>query len=147
MLKITKLIARNANVANLTGSRHMLPRLFANAAAAEEANTTTTGENADEPIDIANPFEKDPQQCILCKHNITPNYKNVKLLSQFQSPYTGRIYGRHITGLCKQKQEDVEQAIHRAQHCLLMPGYHKDVEFLHDPKLFDPEKPVRPHKY
>lgn len=137
-----------ANVANLTGSRHMRPRLFANAAAAnEDAITTKTADNADEPIDIANPFEKDPQQCILCKHNITPNYKNVKLLSQFQSPYTGRIYGRHITGLCKQKQEDVEQAIQRAQHCLLMPGYHKDVEFLHDPKLFDPEKPVRPHKY
>ncbi|KAL7730458.1 hypothetical protein ACLKA6_016681 [Drosophila palustris] len=147
MLKITKLIARNANVANLTGSRHMRSRLFANAAAVNEEASTTTAENADEPIDIANPFEKDPQQCILCKHNIVPNYKNVKLLSQFQSPYTGRIYGRHITGLCKQKQEDVEQAIQRAQHCLLMPGYHKDLEFLHDPKLFDPEKPVRPHKY
>lgn len=148
MLKITKLIARNAKVANLTGSRHMRSRLFANAAAVTEEETPAKTEaNSDEPIDIANPFEKDPKQCILCKHNITPNYKNVKLLSQFQSPYTGRIYGRHITGLCKQKQEDVEQAISRAQHCLLMPGYHKDLEFLHDPKLFDPEKPLRPHKY
>ncbi|XP_062121705.1 small ribosomal subunit protein bS18m isoform X1 [Drosophila sulfurigaster albostrigata] len=150
MLKITQLIARNATVANLAGSRRLQPRLFSNAVAVnEEATTTTTNAatNADEPIEMANPFEKEPQQCILCKHNITPNYKNVKLLSQFQSPYTGRIYGRHITGLCKQKQQDVEQAISRAQHCLLMPGYHKDVDFLHDPKLFDPEKPVRPHKY
>lgn len=137
--------------ANLTGRTHMRSRLFANAAAVnvEEspAEATTTKQNADEPIDIPNPFEKDPQQCILCKHDITPHYKNVKLLSQFQSPYTGRIYGRHITGLCKQKQEDVEKAILRAQYCLLMPGYHKDLDFLHDPKLFDPEKPVRPHKY
>lgn len=128
----------------------MRSRLFANAAAVNEKENTTeerTNQNADEPIEIANPFEKDPQQCVLCKHDITPHYKNVKLLSQFQSPYTGRIYGRHITGLCKQKQEDVEKAILRAQRCLLMPGYHKDLDFLHDPKLFDPEKPVRPHKY
>lgn len=128
----------------------MRSRLFANAAAvnAEESPAeAATKQNADEPIEIPNPFEKDPQQCILCKHDITPHYKNVKLLSQFQSPYTGRIYGRHITGLCKQKQEDVEKAILRAQRCLLMPGYHKDLDFLHDPKLFDPEKPVRPHKY
>ncbi|KAH8381535.1 hypothetical protein KR093_007465, partial [Drosophila rubida] len=141
------LLSQTASVANLTGGRHLQPRLFSNAVAVNEEAATTTTTNADEPIEMANPFEKDPQQCILCKHNITPNYKNVKLLSQFQSPYTGRIYGRHITGLCKQKQQDVEQAIQRAQHCLLMPGYHKDVEFLHDPKLFDPEKPVRPHKY
>ncbi|KAH8334708.1 hypothetical protein KR074_004599, partial [Drosophila pseudoananassae] len=103
--------------------------------------------DSDLPIDITNPYEKEPQKCILCKHNIAPHYKNVKLLSQFQSPYTGRIYGRHITGLCKNKQEQVEQAILRAQQCLLMPGYHKDLDFLQDPKLFDPERPVRPHKY
>ncbi|KAH8407104.1 hypothetical protein KR222_006558, partial [Zaprionus bogoriensis] len=139
---------------SLTGRK----RLLANAAAAHEqqssTTTTTTAaaeaaakQNADEPVEMANPFEKEPQQCVLCQHGITPHYKNVKLLSQFQSPYTGRIYGRHITGLCKQRQEQVEQAILRAQHCLLMPGYHKDLDFLHDPKLFDPEKPVRPHKY
>lgn len=101
----------------------------------------------DVPIDIPNPFEKERQLCILCKNNITPSYKNVKLLSQFQSSYTGRIYGRHITGLCKQKQEEVEKAIVRAQNCALMPGYHKATDFLQDPKLFDPEKPLRPHKY
>ncbi|XP_064551275.1 small ribosomal subunit protein bS18m [Drosophila montana] len=146
MFKLTRILARNVTVAKLTGARHMRPRLYANAAALNEEQTPTAP-NPDEPIDIANPYEKDRQVCILCKHNITPHYKNVKLLSQFQSPYTGRIYGRHITGLCKQKQEDVEKAILRAQHCLMMPGYHKDLDFLHDPKLFDPEKPVRPHKY
>ncbi|CAD6992251.1 28S ribosomal protein S18c, mitochondrial [Ceratitis capitata] len=102
---------------------------------------------SDEPIDIPNPYEKERRECILCKHNIVPNYKNIKLLSQFQSPYTGRIYGRHITGLCKQKQEQVEKAIIRAQNCALMPTYHKDMDFFQDPRLFDPEKPVRPHKY
>ncbi|XP_011178153.1 28S ribosomal protein S18c, mitochondrial [Zeugodacus cucurbitae] len=110
-------------------------------------NFSAPVESKDEPIDIANPFEKERRVCILCKHNIVPDYKNVKLLSQFQSPYTGRIYGRHITGLCKQKQEQVEKAIIRAQNCALMPTYHKELDFMQDPRLFDPEKPIRPHKY
>ncbi|XP_055381330.1 28S ribosomal protein S18c, mitochondrial [Condylostylus longicornis] len=101
----------------------------------------------DEPIEMPNPFEKEKVKCILCEMGVTPNYKNVRLLAQFQSPYTGRIYGRHITGLCKQKQEQVEKAITRAQHCALMPYYHKNVDYLEDPKLFNPEKPLRPHKY
>ncbi|XP_055903711.1 28S ribosomal protein S18c, mitochondrial isoform X1 [Eupeodes corollae] len=109
--------------------------------------STETAQNSDDPIDIPNPFEKEKQKCILCQHDITPNYKNVKLLSQFQSPYTGRIYGRHITGLCNAKQEQVEKAIIHAQNCAMMPYYHKDLDFLKDPKLFDPERPVRPHKY
>ncbi|SPP80084.1 28S ribosomal protein S18c, mitochondrial [Drosophila guanche] len=147
MLKIAKFIAHNATVVNITGSRlaRTSNRFYAQTGSVEDKNITTR--DSDEPIDITNPFEKDPQQCILCKNNITPHYKNVRLLSQFQSSYTGRIYGRHITGLCKQKQDDVERAILRAQQCLLMPGYHKDLDFLQDPKLFDPERPVRPHKY
>lgn len=38
-----------------------------------------------EPIDIKNPYKRENRQCILCKLNITPDYKNVRLLSQFQS--------------------------------------------------------------
>lgn len=79
--------------------------------------------------------------------DITPNYKNVKLLSQFQSPYTGRIYGRHITGLCKHKQEQVELEIIKSQNAGLMGYYNKDPDFLRDPKLFDPENPFRPHRF
>ncbi|XP_005183832.1 small ribosomal subunit protein bS18m [Musca domestica] len=152
MFKLTKVIAQNASA--LSGISKNA-RLLSTAAVRYSSSTATTNSpsanaidsNPDEPIQISNPFEKERKVCILCKHNITPDYKNVKLLSQFQSPYTGRIYGRHITGLCKQKQEDVEKAIRRAQHCALMPTYHKDLEFLKDPKLFDPEKPIRPHKY
>ena len=102
----------------------------------------------DEPIELdVNPFEKEKKRCILCDMGITPDYKNVKLLSQFQSQYTGRIYGRHITGLCKKKQEQVENAIQRAQNSALMPYYHKDIDFLDEPRLFDAERPIRPHKY
>lgn len=104
--------------------------------------------DADAPnFDMPNPFHKEHEKCILCKLNITPNYKNVKLLSQFQSPYTGRIYGRHITGLCKHKQEQVEEEIRKAQSGGLMAVYLKEACFLKDPKLFDPDKPVRPHRF
>lgn len=64
---------------------------------------------------MENPFTKEKKICFLCKYDIEPDYKNVRLLSQFQSRYTGRIYDRHITGLCKAKQEKVEHEILKAQ--------------------------------
>ncbi|XP_045455407.1 28S ribosomal protein S18c, mitochondrial [Melitaea cinxia] len=104
-------------------------------------------EDEDAPIEMENPFKKERVQCILCKLNITPDYKNYRLLSQFQSPYTGRIYGRHITGLCKSKQALVEAEIRKAQNCGYMPYYYEDKTFLKDPKLFDPENPIRSHRF
>ncbi|XP_018898845.1 small ribosomal subunit protein bS18m [Bemisia tabaci] len=97
--------------------------------------------------DMENPFQREKQSCILCKYKITPDYKNVKLLSQFVSRFTGRIYGRHITRLCKSKQEAVEKEIWKAQMAGFMPNYFRDLHFTDDPKLFNPERPVRPHKY
>ncbi|XP_055615841.1 28S ribosomal protein S18c, mitochondrial [Toxorhynchites rutilus septentrionalis] len=108
----------------------------------------TAAADPDAPIELdKNPYAKEQIKCILCRHNIVPDYKNVQLMSQFQSPYTGRIYGKHITGLCKARQEQVEREIIKAQNAGLMATYHKAVQFLNDPKLFDPEKPSRPHKY
>uniref|UniRef100_T1HA68 Uncharacterized protein n=2 Tax=Rhodnius prolixus TaxID=13249 RepID=T1HA68_RHOPR len=99
------------------------------------------------PVEMENPFKKERTQCILCKLKITPDYKNTKLLSQFVSPYTGRIYGRYITGLCKMKQEQVVKEIVKAQGAGFMPYYNKVPEYLEDPKLFNPEKPLRPHDF
>lgn len=96
---------------------------------------------------MENPFKREEKKCILCQMNIFPEYKNVRLLSQFQSPYTGYIYGRHITGLCKTKQEIVEREIKKAKTAGIMATYLKSPEFLADPRLFDPERPIRPHKY
>ncbi|XP_066246416.1 small ribosomal subunit protein bS18m [Euwallacea similis] len=110
--------------------------------------TSTVTNNTDAPtFDMENPFEKEHEQCILCKHNIKVDYKNVKLLSQFQSPYTGRIYGKHITRLCKQQHELVEAEICKAQTSGLMASYLKEPCYLDDPKLFDPENPIRPHRF
>ena len=68
-----------------------------------------------QPVNIENPFVKEKTKCILCKYNIEPDYKNIRLLSQFQSRFTGRIYPRNITGLCKTRQEQVENEIMKAQ--------------------------------
>nr|CAD7440634.1 unnamed protein product [Timema bartmani] len=102
----------------------------------------------DMPVsDMPNPFEREKAQCVLCRLKLTPDYKNAKLLSQFVSPYTGRIYGRHITGLCLRQQQLVEEEIIKSQNVGFMAYYLKQVEFLHDPKLFDPERPIRNHRF
>lgn len=123
-----------------------IPRHFATTVRTNSSAAPTTLDS-DHPIDIANPFQPEKQQCILCRMNIHPDYKNVRLLSQFQSPYTGRIYGRHITGLCKAKQLKVEAEIIKSQSAGYMPVYHKAMEYVNDPPLFDPERPIRPHKH
>lgn len=110
-------------------------------------STSTESPMQDEPIEMENPYKKEQRLCILCRLNITPDYKNARLLSQFQSPYTGRVYSRHITGLCKTKQAQVEAEIVKAQNCAYMPYYYKDKVFLKDPKLFDPENPIRRHRF
>lgn len=96
---------------------------------------------------MENPFEKERKQCVLCKYNIHVDYKNIRLLSQFQSPYTGRIYSRYITRLCKKQQELVEKEIIKAQNAALMSTYFKKPNFLKDPVLFDIDKTLRPHRY
>ncbi|XP_043303637.1 28S ribosomal protein S18c, mitochondrial isoform X2 [Cervus elaphus] len=57
------------------------------------------------------------------------------LLSQFISPFTGCIYGRHITGLCGKKQKEITKAIKRAQILGFMPVTYKDPAYLKDPKV------------
>ncbi|XP_025413035.1 28S ribosomal protein S18c, mitochondrial [Sipha flava] len=98
-------------------------------------------------VNIPNPYQKEKRVCILCKMNIVPDYKNTRMLSQFISRFTGRIYGRHITGLCRHKQEHVEKEIKKSREAGLMPFYFRKPEFSHDPKLFDPDNPFRPHSY
>ena len=67
-----------------------------------------------QPASLANPYEKPRRKCVLCEHGINPDYKNVKLLSQFVSPYTGMLYGRHITGLCKEMHDRVEKQVKKS---------------------------------
>ncbi|KAL1137906.1 hypothetical protein AAG570_009601, partial [Ranatra chinensis] len=94
-----------------------------------------------------NPFSKEKGQCILCRYGITPDYKNIKLLSQFVSPFTGRLYSPSATRLCSRKHEQVKKEIMKARDAGFMPYYLKDPAFLKDPPLFDPDRPLRPHNY
>ncbi|XP_069140142.1 small ribosomal subunit protein bS18m-like isoform X2 [Argopecten irradians] len=93
---------------------------------------------ADHPTEMKfDPYEPEQRKCILCKTNVPVDYKNVRLLSQFVSPYTGRIFGRHQTGLCDHMQKKVANSINRAQNAGFMPKMYKDRAFVHDPKLYD----------
>ncbi|XP_020389535.1 28S ribosomal protein S18c, mitochondrial isoform X2 [Rhincodon typus] len=90
---------------------------------------------SDMPIKLENPYKEPPRKCILC--GVPVDYKNVQLLSQFISPYTGRIFGRHITGLCGKKQKQISKAIKKAQQMGFMSVTFKDPAFLKDPNICD----------
>lgn len=84
-------------------------------------------------VKMENPYKEPQKGCILC--NVNVDYKNVQLLSQFISPQTGRIYGRHLTGLCGTKQKEITKAIKKAQAMGFMSVTHKHPQFMQDPKI------------
>nr|CDS23612.1 28S ribosomal protein S18c mitochondrial [Echinococcus granulosus] len=60
---------------------------------------------------------------------------NVQLLSQFVSPYTGRVYGRHITGLCIPMQKRVATLIDRSRKFGFMANESKETVYFDDPSI------------
>ncbi|EHB05202.1 28S ribosomal protein S18c, mitochondrial [Heterocephalus glaber] len=89
--------------------------------------------NKNLPVPMENPYKEGLKKYILCGKHV--DYKNEQLLSQFISPYTGCIRGRHITGLCGKKQKEVSKAINRAQIMGFMPVPYKDPAYCKDPKV------------
>ncbi|TNN13790.1 28S ribosomal protein S18c isoform 1 [Schistosoma japonicum] len=94
----------------------------------------------DKPIDMPDPYLKPKKKCFICEKNIPLDYKNVRLLSQFVSPYTGRIYGRHITGMCIPMQKRISQLITRSRQFGFMPFESKETVFISDPKIPAPSR-------
>ncbi|XP_013858258.1 small ribosomal subunit protein bS18m [Austrofundulus limnaeus] len=86
-------------------------------------------------VKMENPYRESPKVCVLCK--IPVDFKNVQLLSQFVSPHTGRIYGRHITGLCGVKQKQITKAIKKARSMGFMPVTNKHPQLMNDPQICD----------
>ncbi|XP_054613060.1 28S ribosomal protein S18c, mitochondrial isoform X2 [Dunckerocampus dactyliophorus] len=82
---------------------------------------------------MANPYKAPEKGCVLC--NVTVDFKNVQLLSQFVSPHTGRIYGRHLTGLCGPKQRAISKAIKKAHAMGFMSVTHKHPQLMRDPNI------------
>ena len=68
-------------------------------------------------------------------------------MTQFVSPFTGRLYDKHITGLCEAQHRAVKKEVQRAQLWGLMSRFYRDPKFNDDPKLFDPTRPSRPNPY
>lgn len=92
---------------------------------------------------MPNPYKKPRQKCILCKYDLEVDYKNSRLLSQFVSRFTGRLYDRQTTGLCRYRSEQVIKAIKMSQRAGFIPYVYTEPIFYHDPKLFDPFHPTR----
>ncbi|XP_017282903.1 28S ribosomal protein S18c, mitochondrial [Kryptolebias marmoratus] len=84
-------------------------------------------------VKIENPYKEPQKGCTLC--NVTIDFKNIQLLSQFISPHTGRIYGRYITGLCGRKQKEISKAIKKAHAMGFMSVTHKHPQFMKDPNI------------
>uniref|UniRef100_A0AC34GQM2 Mitochondrial ribosomal protein S18C n=1 Tax=Panagrolaimus sp. ES5 TaxID=591445 RepID=A0AC34GQM2_9BILA len=102
----------------------------------------------DEPIVLEkNPYAKPKPKCILCEKKIELNYKNTRLLQQFVSTFSGRVYERHVTGLCNKQHKRLLETIALSRRSGYMPIFVKDPKYLNDPKLFDPLKPLTPHSY
>ncbi|XP_040012623.1 28S ribosomal protein S18c, mitochondrial isoform X2 [Xiphias gladius] len=84
-------------------------------------------------VKMENPYKEPQKGCVLC--NVKVDFKNIQLLSQFISPHTGRIYGRHITGLCGRKQKEISKAVKKAHSMGFMSVTHKHPQFMRDPNV------------
>ncbi|XP_031842648.1 mitochondrial ribosomal protein S18C [Nomia melanderi] len=145
------MISALATVRSLKNITNKLPvflyRNRSNGSSVSCNEATDTTADPDLPSVFENPYTRERRLCILCKLKITPNYKNVRLLSQFQSRHTGKIYGKHITGLCDHQQRKVEEEIVKAQQAGLMGYMTKEPKFFDDPELFNPNRPLKAHPY
>ncbi|GMS97039.1 hypothetical protein PENTCL1PPCAC_19214, partial [Pristionchus entomophagus] len=121
------------------------PRLCSSDATASATATTSC---SDEPIELAkNPYAKPPRKCLLCKTGVELDYKNARLLQQFVSSFSGRVYDRHITGLCDGQQKKLIETISLSRRAGYMPALVKDPKYVRDPALFDPLRPIRSHSF
>jgi len=106
---------------------------------------------SDLPVQMDDPYKKEAGMCTLCPRRfsepVTPSYKNPKLLSQFVSPHTGRVYQSHITGLCTYMQGIVEKEVERSRGAGFMSTRVRDPNYLQDPSLFNPSRPVKPNPF
>jgi small subunit ribosomal protein S18 len=80
-----------------------------------------------------NPYKKPLKKCILCEKRVDD--KSVWLWFQFTSPFTGCIYGRHITGLCGKKTERNSRGDEESSIIMIYAITYKDPEYLKDSKV------------
>lgn len=64
------------------------------------------------------------KNCLFCKENIIPDYKDAEVLSKFISE-RARILSAVKTGVCASHQRQLSRAIKRARFLALLPFVHK----------------------
>ena len=60
------------------------------------------------------------KNCIFCKEDKLPYYKDVAVLSKYVSE-RGRLMGRDRTGICSKHQRILTIEVKRARHLALLP--------------------------
>ena len=120
----------------------------------EELSSSIAAQSVqDSPVEMEDPYAPPPSRCILCPdkyepgHAPTPSYLNPKLLSQFTSPHTGKVYEKHITGLCSKMQSIVETEVNRSIAAGLMSSRVKSPDYLQDHQLCNAARPFMPNPY
>lgn len=89
-------------------------------------------------FEMQDPYIEPPPKCVICEHQILIDYKNVQLLSQFVSQFTGRVFPRKVVGLCTVKYSEMEKAIAYSRRMGLMPYTYKNINFYDDPRVLYP---------
>jgi len=119
----------------------------------EDIQASVAAESApDLPLqETEDPYAAPALMCVLCPRRYAggqapqPSYLNPKLLSQFTSPHTGKLYDKHITGLCSKMQALVEKEVSRSQQAGLMSTRVKSLDYLQDPQLVNAARPYMPN--
>jgi len=96
-------------------------------------------------FEMQDPYVEAPPKCVLCEHQIPVDYKNVKLLSQFISQFTGTIYPRKTVGLCTVQYDKVVREIIYARKMAMMTHKFKNQSYYDDDSLQypRPDKVIR----
>lgn len=91
--------------------------------------------NLDEdlPVEMEDPYHPVTKRCFLC--GVRVDYKNVQLLSQFVSSYTGAPISQKLTGLCDEKYDTILKSIKMSQRAGFMAFRTKETTFLEDHDL------------
>merc|ERR1711931_119285 len=103
-------------------------------------------EDPDAPsFEMEDPYVETPPKCVICEHQIPIDYKNVQLLSQFISQFTGTIYPRKVTGLCTVQYDKIVKEIIYARRLAMMTHRYKNQSFYDDASLLfpQPDKVIR----
>lgn len=87
---------------------------------------------------LDDPYVEPPPKCVICENQFHIDYKNVQLLSQFCSQFTGRIYPRKVVGLCSVKYDEVVRAILFSRKMGLMSKRYIEHRFYDDAYLTYP---------